>query len=131
MTSANVTYYKVYRGDEKILEDRQNHLCKNWVDEKLYAIEKPDECRLVTIWPDEYECPHENEYNLGEYLAEKTKRDQEQKDSCRFFCFMRKRGYTLEQIQSMGTLRRAILKQLWKRSKNERERASNGAAKKS
>ena len=127
MTSANVTYYRVYRNGVEILKDHQHHLCKNWINEKLYAIDKPEECTLVTIWLDEYECPHEKEYNLGEYLAEDTRRKLELKDSLRFFQFLKKQGYNLEQIQSMGTIKKSILRWKYEKELEEQRKADTGA----
>jgi len=111
MTSANVVYYKVYRDGTLILDDHQHLLCKNTIDEKLYSIDNPDECTLVTIWPDEYECPHEGENNLAAFLAEKTRRKLQQKKYCGDYMYLKNKGYTLEQIQSMSKFKRALI--LW------------------
>jgi len=87
MTSANVTLYRVFRGIKLILDDSQNCMCINRIDDKLYAIEKPEECTISVVWPDENEV-HQTQYygSLEKYLRRKTMKKEAQEESMRIWC---------------------------------------------
>ena len=60
MTSANVTYYRLYfiDGNEIIHEFRQHCLCKSNVKDNLANVDDPHKYELELMWPDENEAPH-------------------------------------------------------------------------
>jgi hypothetical protein len=68
MTSANVTYYQVFKDGEKVAEYRQNCLCKDSKTEGLKSHVPAEDFTLVLCWPDEYEVPHyTQEMSLADY----------------------------------------------------------------
>lgn len=73
MTSANVTYYSVYKGDELIKEHRQNCMCKLTIRDRLERDHFPtSDFTIVARWPDENEVDHFTEpMKLTDYLAGK------------------------------------------------------------
>lgn len=93
MTSANVTYYYVYRGKELILKTSQHCLCKDNVRWRLREIEKPEECKLICIWPDENEVDQEV-FNgpLTKKLAQYDAEDARIKKTQAHYAEMKRRG---------------------------------------
>lgn len=93
MTSANVTHYSVFRGTECIIKTTQSHLCINRIDAILRAVEKPEECRLLIVWPDENEV---NQVvfngNLTEHIAHIDARDFALDKTRRHYKIMKENG---------------------------------------
>ena len=72
-TSANVTYYSIYKDGNLIKEHRQNCLCKNYIDAELKNYPNPAELILVLRWPDEDEVNHFTvPMSLKDYLDNKS-----------------------------------------------------------
>jgi hypothetical protein len=93
MTSANVTNYYVYCNKEKVLNASQHHLCVNKIDEKLRAIENPEDCRLVIVWPDEHEVPHTQfDGPLSIHLANLDERDAKNQKTREDYRLMKENG---------------------------------------
>jgi len=73
MTSANVTYYGVYKDGKLIEEISQHAYCKDRVKEKLAQYTPPEDYTLIARWPDENEVDHfTREISLADYVN-KTK----------------------------------------------------------
>jgi hypothetical protein len=73
MTSANVTYYHIYRNGKLVLNESQHHYCKNTIDEILFGIVNPEECVLEVIWLDEDEVDQTQYHgSLKKFLDRKT-----------------------------------------------------------
>jgi len=69
VTSANVTYYNVYKDGKLVKTYSQNCLCKQTVREKLAQHTPAQEYGLIAVWPDEDEVDHySREMNLNDYL---------------------------------------------------------------
>lgn len=93
MTSANVTYYYVYRGNELVLKTSQHCLCKDNVRWRLREIEKPEECKLKCIWPDENEVDQTVfDGPLTDKLAQWDAEDARIEETRRDYAEMKRRG---------------------------------------
>jgi len=69
MTSANVTYYGVYKDGKLIKEHSQHALCKPKIREHLQSYPNPEELTLILRWPDENEEDHfSKSMSLADYL---------------------------------------------------------------
>jgi len=72
-TSANVTYYGVYKDGKKVGEHSQHHYCKprNWKEE-MAAYMPPAAFTVIGRWPDENEADHFSDpMPLPEFLSGK------------------------------------------------------------
>jgi len=68
-TSANVTYYTVFKDDKQIAEYRQNCQCKDTKTEKLKSHVPAEDFTLIICWPDENNILHfSQEISLANYL---------------------------------------------------------------
>lgn len=68
-TSANVTYYNVYKNGKFVAEHRQNHYCKQRIKEQLKQHLPVENFTLIARWPDEDEVDHFSEsMPLKDYL---------------------------------------------------------------
>lgn len=71
-TSANVTYYQIYKNGKFIEQHRQNCMCKFKVRDELAQYQPAEDYTLICLWPDEDEAPHYTvEMPLNEYMGGK------------------------------------------------------------
>lgn len=69
MTSANVTYYQVYKDKKYIAEISQHHMCKLTYKEELKKFVPAKDYTVIARWPDEEEeDQYSNEINLEDFL---------------------------------------------------------------
>ena len=66
-TSANVTYYQIYKDGKFVKEHRQNHYCKFRIKEELAQYQPSKDYTLICRWPDEDEV---DRYTAGMPLNE-------------------------------------------------------------
>ena len=72
MTSANVTYYQVYKDGKLVKEHSQSHYCTWTIRERLKIHQPPQDYILITNTPDEDEEDHFTEQmSLADFLAGK------------------------------------------------------------
>jgi len=68
-TSANVTYYEVYKDGALVKEHSQHAYCKSRIREQLLAYVPAEAYTLILRWPDEEEEDHfSKEMLLSDYL---------------------------------------------------------------
>ena len=73
-TSANVTYYRVYKNGVFVKEHRQNALCKSKIHEELSQYSPVEDFTVVVRWPDEDEANHlDDKMPLSKFLRGKPK----------------------------------------------------------
>jgi dCMP deaminase len=80
-TSANVTYYRVYRKGVFVKEHRQNALCKSKIHEELSQYSPVEDFTVVVRWPDEDEADHLGEpIPLSKFLRGKQKQSEDNRE---------------------------------------------------
>ena len=57
-TSANVTYYQIYRKGKYVDEHRQNCMCKSTIRKELGQYQPSKDYSIILRWPDENEADH-------------------------------------------------------------------------
>jgi len=73
-TSADVTYYRVYKDNKLVKEHSQHCLCKNTIKDHLLTYTPPEDYTLQLLFVDEYEADHySKKVCLKDYLDGKYK----------------------------------------------------------
>ena len=69
MTSANVTYYEIYKDGKYITRHSQNCMCKFTIDKRLAKYKPAEDYVVKLVWPDENEADHcSKKMSLLDYL---------------------------------------------------------------
>ena len=68
-TSANVTYYEVYKDDKLVGKHSQHCMCKSTIKAELSKYTPSCDYEVRAIWPDENEAPYYTKrMRLSDYL---------------------------------------------------------------